>query len=244
MAGADLPPTVRTFVAEAPVHRGAIASAVAHTANTLRPGTRVLDAGAGAAPYRSLFRHCDYVTQDWPQSVHGQGTSPDVLADLHELPLGDATFDFVLCTEVLEHVSDPARVLAELRRILRPGGRLLLTTPFVLELHEEPYDFFRYTPHGLRSLVESAGLAVERVEPLTGWWSTLAHTLRHGGLATRPPERPGRTATRVAGAITLALSVPLARLAPRLDALDERRALPIGFVCAAVRHDARPGDVR
>ena len=206
MLGVELPSTVRAFVAEAPVHRIAIASAVAQAASTLRAGTRVLDAGAGAAPYRPLFTHCDYVTQDWPQSVHGAGRPPDVLADLHELPLDDATFDFVLCTEVLEHVIDPARVLAELRRILRPGGWLLLTTPFVMELHEEPYDFFRYTPYALRSLVESAGLCVERVEPLTGWWSTLAHTLRHGGLATRRLDGPSRTATRIAGAITLVLS--------------------------------------
>jgi SAM-dependent methyltransferase len=210
---------------------------VAQSAHALRTGARVLDAGAGAAPYRSLFGHCDYVTQDWPNSVHSQAITPDVVADLHELPLDDATFDFVLCTEVLEHVNDPRRVLRELGRILRPGGRLLLTTPFVIELHEEPYDFFRYTPHALRSLVEGAGLRVELIEPLTGWWSTLAHTVRHSGLATRPLDRPARSTTRLAGAMTLILSVPLAWLAPRLDRLDERRALPLGFSCVAVRPD-------
>lgn len=244
MLGADLPPSVRAFVAEAPVHRRAIALTVAEAARTLRSGTGVLDAGAGAAPYRPLFMHCDYVTQDWSASVHTGQRPPDVVADLHDLPLDDESFDFVLCTEVLEHVSEPERVVAEFSRVLRPGGRLLLTTPFVIELHEEPFDFFRYTPHALRLLVERAGLKVERVEPLTGWWSTLAHTVRHCSLATRPLDRRAGGATRIAGAITLALSVPLAWAAPRLDRLDERRALPLGYVCSAVRPDVPLDDER
>jgi SAM-dependent methyltransferase len=235
---ADFPPSVRAFVAAVPVHRSAIARAVAHAAGALPAGARVLDAGAGEAPYRPLFSHCDYVTQDWPASPHIGHAPPDVLADLHELPLADAVFDCVVCTEVLEHVGDPARVLAELRRVLRPGGRLLLTTPFVLELHEEPFDFYRYTSHGLRRLVEGAGLRVERVEPLTGWWSTLAQTLRHCGLATRPVDRPAAPATRVAAFIALGLSAIAAWAAPWLDRLDQRRALPLGYVCAAVAPDS------
>jgi SAM-dependent methyltransferase len=234
MHGPAYPDSLRMFIAESPLHRTAIASEVARSAAALDGGSCVLDAGAGTAPYRPLFAHCDYVTQDWPQSMH-TGRSPDILADLHALPVGDSTFDFVLCTEVLEHVNDPFRVLSELQRVLRPGGQLLLTTPFVLELHEEPYDFFRYTPDALYVLVGSAGLHVDRVAPLTGWWSTLAQTLRHGGLATRPRDRPARPATRVAGAIMLGLSVPLARWAPTLDRLDQRRALPLGIVCEATR---------
>src|SRR5262249_32402332 len=68
------------------------------------------------------------------------------------LPFADATFERVLCVEVLEHLHDPALAVAEMRRVLAPGGLLLLTTRFAYPLHDEPHDYFRYTVHGLRHL--------------------------------------------------------------------------------------------
>jgi SAM-dependent methyltransferase len=196
----------------------------------------VLDAGAGAAPYRPLFAHCDYVTQDWPGSVHAGARAPDIVADLHRLPVEEASFDAVVCTEVLEHVAEPAVVLAELRRVLRPGGSLLLTVPFVVELHEEPDDHYRYTSHGLRGLLARAGFTDIEVRPSTGWFSTLAQTLRHGGLSTAAPGRRGGPATRVLTLALLAAGSLLGRLAPALDRrLDARRALPLGWIARARR---------
>lgn len=227
-----------TFVAEAPIIRRAIAHAVQEAAAGLRSGARVLDAGAGSAPYRPFFAHCEFVTLDWPESVHAAGRGADIVADLHDLPIEDREYDFVLCTEVLEHVGDPAMVLSELGRVVVPGGKLLLTTPFVIELHEEPNDYYRYTPYALRRLVEGAGLNVESIRPLTGWWSMLAHTTRSCFLSTSPTERPAKPATWLLGALMVVVSVALARLAPLLDRFDERRALPLGFVCAAERPHA------
>lgn len=234
MPGRPLPESIRPFVAEAPVHRSAIARFVLETADAAPPGSRVLDAGAGKAPYRPLFGHCDYRAADWPQSVHGE-RPPEILADLHELPVEDHSFDLVLCTEVLEHVAEPAVVLAELRRVLAPGGRLAVTVPMVGELHEEPFDFYRYTGYGVGRLAEAAGFRVEAVIPLTGYYSTLSHVLRHAGLATRG-RRPGLVQRAVAFAL-LGLSVLLAAAAPLLDRLDSRRSLPIGWACRAVRAD-------
>lgn len=230
-----LPPDVAAFVAESPIQRAPIARAVANAAAGLPRDEQVLDAGAGAAPYRAFFAHCEYVTQDWPGTVHAAARGADIVADLHELPVADASFGFVLCTEVLEHVADPARVLAELRRVLRPGGALLLSVPFVGELHEEPHDHWRFTSHGLDRLLREAGFAVDPVQPLTGYWSTLAHVMRHGGLATRPVDRRPGLATRVLAFALLCLSAVLQRLAPALDRLDARRALPIGWTARAVR---------
>jgi SAM-dependent methyltransferase len=234
MTATALPPSLRAFVAEAPVHRRAIAAEVQAMAAATAPGARVLDAGAGDAPYRPLFAHCDYVTHDWAASPHPGARRADLVADLTALPVGDASFDLVLCTEVLEHVPEPAAATAELARVLAPGGGLLLTVPFVIELHEEPYDFFRYTPHGLRHLLEGAGFDAVDVRPLTGWWSTLSHVLRHCGLATRAPQG-ARRSTRAASLAMLVASDLLRRAAPRLDRLDERRALPIGWVASARR---------
>jgi SAM-dependent methyltransferase len=230
-----LPAELRSFVAQAPVHRQAICAEVARAASALAPGSRVLDAGAGDAPYRPLFAHCTYVTQDWPASVHAGGARADIVADLHALPTGVGDFDFVLCTEVLEHVIRPDGVLAELARVTRPGGGLLVTVPFVGALHEEPHDYWRPTKHALHHLLGEAGFRDVEVQPLTGWWGMLAHTLRFYGLATHPVGRPPGLTARATALALLGLSQLLTALAPALDRLDSRRALPLGWSCRAVR---------
>lgn len=228
-----LPSSLEAFIAEAPLHRRAIVREIAALA-AVPPGTRVLDAGSGNAPYRPLFAHCAYTTHDWAASPHPGARSADVVADLTALPLDDDTFDVVLCTEVLEHVGEPQAALGEIARVLRPGGRLLLTVPFVMELHEEPHDYFRYTPHALRRLLTDSGFEAIEVRPLTGWYSTLSHVLRHCGLATRAAGG-SRWRTRAAAFAMLVASDVLRRAAGRLDRLDERRAFPIGWVACARR---------
>ncbi|MFL5817538.1 MAG: class I SAM-dependent methyltransferase [Conexibacter sp.] len=223
-------PRLAEFIAASPFDRKAIFAFMSRAAASLSPGARVLDAGAGDAPYRELFAHCDYRTSDWSSSVHAGGRSADVVASLDALPLPDAQLDAVLNTQVLEHVADPQAVLHELARILAPGGELWLTVPLVNELHEEPHDYFRYTPYGLTTLFERAGLEVVSIEPLTGFYTTLAMLLRHAGLITGVRERgdvPRRLlAATLRGAATLL---------PRLDRLDERHALPLGYGCRARR---------
>ena len=230
-----LPVEIRGFVAQAPLHRSAIYAEVAQAAGALPAGSRVLDAGAGDAPYRPLFAHCRYVTQDWPQSVHAGSVAADIVADLHSLPPGVGEFDFVLCTEVLEHVAEPDRVLAELARVIRPGGGLLLTVPFVGALHEEPHDYWRPTSHALHRLLADAGFRDTEVKPLTGWWGMLAHTMRFYGLATHPVDRPPGLAARITAVALLVLSRMLTAIGPALDRLDSRRALPLGWSCRATR---------
>jgi SAM-dependent methyltransferase len=227
------PDPLAAFIRASPIQREPIARAVRRSAEELAPGTRVLDAGAGTAPYRPLFGHCDYVTQDWPGTLHEAARRADVVADLHDLPMTDASFGFVLCTEVLEHVADPERVLRELRRVLVPGGGLLVTVPFVGELHEEPHDHWRFTSHGLAATLARSGFGAIATQPLTGYWSTVAHVLRHGGLATRPARGRSRAPTRAAAFASLCASGVLQRLAPTLDRLDDRHALPIGWTATA-----------
>lgn len=225
---AEWSPALRDFVAASPLERPLIARFVAAAAAAMPAGARVLDAGAGEAPYRELFAHCEYVTTDWTESPHAGARQADVIASLDALPLDDASFDHVVCTQVLEHVVDPATVLAELGRVLRPGGRLWLTVPFVGELHEEPHDYQRFTSHGLRALCERAAFTGIEVEPLSGYWTTLGQMARNCGLATGVGSAPG---PRVIALGMLAVS----RLLPPLDRLDRRRALPLGYLCRAVR---------
>ncbi len=204
-------PDLDAFVAES-LDRRPIFEFVSEASRSLAAGARVLDAGSGEAPYRALFDHCEYVTGDWEQSIHEGGRAADVVAPLDELPLEDESFDAVLCTQVLEHLADPVRVLGELRRVLVSGGAIWITAPLVWELHEEPHDYYRYTSHGLRELLERAGFAEIEVRPLTGYFTTIAQLLRNGGSATRlgdgadgvgqpdrdPPAANDRAAARAA----------------------------------------------
>jgi SAM-dependent methyltransferase len=218
------------FVAEAPAERGPILALMREAAAALPAGARVLDAGAGTAPYRELFVHCDYVTTDWGGSMHADALQADVVASLDDLPLDDATFDAVLNTQVLEHVAEPGRVLSELCRVLVPGGRLWLTAPLVWPLHEEPYDFWRFTAHGLRAVMEGAGFRVERLEPRGGYFTALSTMLAGAPYWTGPAAR--REWLRRALTMGLRLSAGAVR---RLDRLDGQRVLTLGYACVAVR---------
>lgn len=133
---------------------------------------RALDAGAGRQAYRGIIarRAASYESLDRDAAL-----DPDHVGDAEDIPLPDASFDAVVCTQVIQHTPQPWRAVAEMARVLRPGGRLVLTAPHLVWLHNEPYDYFRFTPHGLRHMAEQAGLVVERVEPVGGWVCFLAY---------------------------------------------------------------------
>lgn len=131
---------------------------------------RLLDLGCGAVPYYGVYRDRieDCVCLDWPASAY---TSPhlDLRADLNaRLPIRDATMDTVLLADVLEHVARPEPLLAEIARVLRARGKLIVTVPFLYGLHEEPHDYHRYTEYALRRLCAVAGLDVIFLEPYGG----------------------------------------------------------------------------
>jgi SAM-dependent methyltransferase len=128
----------------------------------------ILDAGAGRKPYETLLlRHGEsYLSVDWED----RGTGVDATGDLHFLSL-DRTFDTILCTQVLEHTRDPGEVLRRLREHLNSGGRVILTVPHLSMLHNEPYDYFRYTKHGLAELFRAANLETVEITPVGGLWT-------------------------------------------------------------------------
>jgi SAM-dependent methyltransferase len=141
-----------------------------------RRGAALLDVGAGLKPYAPVyepfFERC--VSCDVPHSQHD--IQVDVIASAEDLPFQDATFDCIICTEVLEHCADPDRALAEMSRVLRPGGRIFLTTPFLVALHEMPYDFYRYTPSAFEVMADGVGLDIE-VQRTKGDWGAVMMSL-------------------------------------------------------------------
>ena len=123
---------------------------------------RVLDVGAGEAPWRDLLAEgVEYVGVDVDSSGEfGMRRLPGITYyDGKELPYADGSFDHVLCVEVLEHVPDPAAFLADLKRVLRQGGTLILTVPWSARLHHLPHDYNRFTRFGLTALLVSTGFS-------------------------------------------------------------------------------------
>jgi SAM-dependent methyltransferase len=139
-------------------------------------GALVLDAGAGDAPYKSLVQHARYESADF-EKVDKPYASSTYVCDLQSIPVEDGRFDFILFNQVMEHLPEPKLVLAELHRVLKPGGRMIYTGPLFYEEHEQPYDFYRYTQFGVQHLFRSAGFTVERLDWLEGYFGTVAYQL-------------------------------------------------------------------
>ncbi|MEO6845937.1 MAG: methyltransferase domain-containing protein, partial [Chthoniobacterales bacterium] len=121
------------------------------------------DYGCGGSPYRSLFKDSTYHRADFPGI-------PDLDFEYGEdsiLPVKDETYDFVLSTQVLEHVRIPSRYLNEARRVLRPKGKIILTTHGFFEEHGAPYDYHRWTAEGLCDALRRSGFEVDQILKLT-----------------------------------------------------------------------------
>jgi ubiquinone/menaquinone biosynthesis C-methylase UbiE len=121
------------------------------TLKRIPEGSRILDAGAGECQFKKFCSHLNYISQDFAQYTGGgqiglqtgtwDNTQLDIISDITAIPVENASFDAVMCTEVLEHVPDPVAAIKELNRVLRPGGFLLITAPFASLTHFAPYHF-------------------------------------------------------------------------------------------------------
>ena len=117
----------------------------------------ILDFGCGSKPYESLFTNAkSYIGVDIEISGHCHKESKvDYFFDGKTLPFPDNYFDSVVSFEVFEHVFNIDEMVSEIRRVLKPNGQLLISIPFAWEEHEIPYDFARYTSHGIKNILEA-----------------------------------------------------------------------------------------
>lgn len=135
---------------------------------------KVLDLGCGNQPYRPLLTNAeDYIAYD----IDTISSTPVIVGTAVELPFSNASFDGILCTQVLEHLSEPWRLFEEAARVLRPGGNILLTAPQAWRLHEKPFDYYRYTYYGLTHLAQRAGLDILFIRPQGGVWALVGQSI-------------------------------------------------------------------
>ncbi len=144
---------------------------------------RMLDVGCGHRPYQAWLPSAvtryiglDYETAD---------ASPDLVGDALRLPFPSSSFDTVLSTQTLEHLTDPFQAFDEMARVLTAGGSLILTAPQSWREHELPYDYFRFTSFGLRHLCEQANLRVTRLEAVGRAWAHVGQSFLNILLQTK-----------------------------------------------------------
>lgn len=135
-------------------------------------GGSVLDIGCGNKPYEKLFdgKATRYTGCDVVQSDQNR---VDVICPATALQFNNDNFDAVFTTQVIEHVDDPAKMLSEANRVMKMNGHIILSAPFCWELHEEPYDFYRYSKYGLRAMFEKAGFQVISIKANGGKWAAI-----------------------------------------------------------------------
>jgi len=142
-----------------------------------RSNELLLDVGAGNFRFQNFLEGQGFIyeSQDFDQvfdqDMRGKHT---YVCDIEHIPVNDNRFDVIVCTQVLEHLSNPLLALQELSRILKAGGKLYLTTNFLFPIHGAPYDFFRYTNFGLEHLCHNSDFSISELKPRGGFYNFIA----------------------------------------------------------------------
>jgi len=167
------------------------------TLTGLPAGSRILDAGAGELRNREHCGHMEYVSQDFCeyggagggcgeglQSSQWDTSRIDVVSDITTIPAPDASFDAILCSEVLEHVPEPTHALDEFTRLLKPGGVMILTAPFASNVHMAPFHFCTgFSKYWYEHHLPQRGFEIKELSPNGDWYALLKQEItRLGGL--------------------------------------------------------------
>jgi SAM-dependent methyltransferase len=183
----------------------------------------LLDVGCGRMPYRALLLEApskveNYVGLDLYDSPYSLDQRPDVQWDGEKIPLESSSIDCAICTEVLIHCPDPEGVLRETARVLKPGGKLFFTVPFLWPIHDAPSDQYRLTPFALQRQLTNAGFVSIEMKTLGGWDAGLAQMI---GLWVRRRQMP----RAIRGALSI-LALAVMRI---LIKIDRKPNIPADF---------------
>jgi SAM-dependent methyltransferase len=216
------------------------------------PGSKLVEVGAGTAFMEPVLR------QDIPDLLYVKGEiapteNTTVVFDAAAFPLADASVDIVMALEVLEHMSAPQHLLDEAARVLRPGGHLVLTVPFMFGVHDLR-DYYRYTPLGLQSLLEPRGLTLTETVVRGGTFVAASGLIRNlilNAIVGRPQDWRARSRAKqlrwLVSTVVLTPWTVITYLAYALDSLlDPQSVSPPGyfFLATAGNHDRMPAPPR
>ncbi len=200
---------------------------------------RLLDAGCGRGEMRHHMARqgakVDYYGVDLGLGDETWTCRVTAVADLHRLPFADDSMDKAVCSQVLEHVDDPGVVLSQLARVVRPGGRVFLSVPFLWHMHQMPQDRFRFNRCTLEHMFAKVGLVPDEIRPMGGYFTAAAYMASlFPGMVTRRSRVVGMALDRAWKAAEWVTS-PVAHA---LDALDVDPELTIGYFVQATKPGA------
>ncbi|MCX6782228.1 MAG: methyltransferase domain-containing protein [Candidatus Magasanikbacteria bacterium] len=136
---------------------------------TIGTGKSVLDVGCGIKPYKDLFIGNNYVGMDIKGGGHADfAKNADYYYDGKNFPFENEKFDVIFCTQVLEHSDEPGMIITESYRVLKTGGIIICSAPFVYPEHEVPFDYLRFTKYGLEKMFLMCGFKIDQITQTTG----------------------------------------------------------------------------
>jgi ubiquinone/menaquinone biosynthesis C-methylase UbiE len=206
---------------------------VERVAASAHPEDVLLDVGAGNCQYKPYFAgKCKYLSQD----VGGKDITHtytydqiNIRSEVYDIPLPDESVDIILCTQVLEHLKYPARAIKEMHRLLKPGGRLYLSTPQTSDEHMVPYDYFRYTRYSLDFLMQEQGFLPPEIHPQGGRFILMGKMIKD----LFPLLTTNSTVQKVIWIVQAPIVVPLLVLLYLLDSLDRKKDFTLNYECIA-----------
>lgn len=189
----------------------------------------VIDIGAGSGSYREYFKRCKYTLQDIQQNDHNTIEYVCDIVDGCQIIPNDFA-DAIVTTQVLEHIRDPHKAFKEFNRILKPGGKVFLTTHLAFEEHMKPHDYFRFTRFGLSYLAKQSGLTLDHFDTHGGVFQLLNYLIGTLPIRLFCPKRTG-----IFYYIYVVVATPFlvlsGALAEALDHFDREREITLNMEC-------------
>jgi SAM-dependent methyltransferase len=195
----------------------------------IKSGSIILDAGAGVLKYKKYFQDCIYKTQDFKQ--YGQ---IDYVSDIIDIPVEDKSFDVIICTEVLEHIPRPDLAIKEFSRILRPEGKLYLTSPFLAGIHRAPDNYYSgFSEYWYKKYLKGYGFEILEIREKKGAMAFYAQeTLRVLLYVIKSKKWRYKIFTPIAGLLILIL-VPFYHFLDRSSLKESSYKITVGYLIKA-----------